>query len=151
MTYLLRAMKEEDISQVVEIEKQSFFSPWSAYAFKCELADNEFAYYLVVTTEDNLEQVLGYGGMWVIIDEAHITNIAIAPEARGKNLGELLLKGLEVVAIENGAVRMTLEVRVSNEKAKALYKRRGFVPTGIRPNYYVDGNEDALIMWKEFF
>ncbi|HHY06283.1 MAG TPA: ribosomal protein S18-alanine N-acetyltransferase [Clostridia bacterium] len=151
MTYLLRAMKEEDISQVVEIEKQSFSSPWSAYAFKCELADNDFAYYLVVTTAENLEQVLGYGGIWVIIDEAHITNIAIAPEYRGKNLGELLLKGLEVIAIENGAVRMTLEVRVSNEKAKALYSRRGFVPAGIRPHYYVDGNEDALIMWKEFF
>lgn len=151
MAYLLRAMKKEDISQIVEIEKQSFASPWSAYAFQCELADNDFAHYLVVTSADNSEQVLGYGGMWLIIDEAHITNIAIAPQYRGKNLGEFLLNGLEVLAAQKGAVRMTLEVRVSNKKAQTLYKRRGFVPSGIRPNYYVAENEDALIMWKEFF
>ena len=149
--YLLRPMEEKDISQVVEIEKQSFPSPWSAYAFKCELADNNFAKYLVVTTEDNQELVLGYGGMWLIIDEAHITNIAIALEYRGQNLGEHLMEGLETLAMQKGALRMTLEVRVSNEKAQTLYKRRGFVPSGIRPNYYVAENEDALIMWKEFF
>jgi len=149
--YLLRAMEEKDITQIVEIEKQSFPAPWSTYAFKCELADNNFAKYLVVTTEDNQELVLGYGGMWLIIDEAHITNIAIAPEYRGQNLGELLMGGLETLAMQKGALRMTLEVRVSNEKAQALYKRRGFVPSGIRPNYYVAENEDALIMWKEFF
>jgi ribosomal-protein-alanine N-acetyltransferase len=151
MTYLLRAMKEEDILQIVEIEKQSFSTPWSAYAFRCELADNDFAYYLIAAAEDNPEQVLGYGGMWLIMDEAHITNIAVAPPYRGKKLGELVLQGLEALALQKGAVRMTLEVRVSNDKAQTLYKRRGFVPAGIRPNYYVDGNEDALIMWKEFF
>jgi len=149
--YLLRPMEEKDIPQVVEIEKQSFSCPWSPYAFKCELADNEFAYYLVITTEDNQELVLGYGGMWLIIDESHITNIAIAPEHRGKKLGELLMGGLEALALQKGALRMTLEVRVSNEKAQTLYKRRGFVPSGIRPNYYALENEDALIMWKEFF
>ena len=149
--YLLRPMEEKDITQIVEIEKQSFPSPWSAYAFKCELADNEFASYLVVTTEDNQELVLGYGGMWLIIDESHITNIAIAPEYRGKNLGELLMGGLETLAMQKGALRMTLEVRVSNEKAQTLYRKRGFIPSGIRPKYYVAENEDALIMWKEFF
>lgn len=149
--YHLRVMQEKDIPQVIEIEKQSFPSPWSAYAFRCELADNEFAYYLVVTTEENQDLVIGYGGMWLIIDEAHITNIAIAPEYRGQNLGELLMGGLETLAMQKGALRMTLEVRVSNEKAQTLYKRRGFVPAGIRPKYYVAENEDALIMWKEFF
>jgi len=149
--YLLRAMQEKDIPQIIEIEKESFPTPWSAYAFKCELADNDFAHYIVITIEDNQDLVLGYGGMWLIIDEAHITNIAIASQYRGKKLGDLLMNGLEALAMQKGALRMTLEVRVSNEKAQNLYKNRGFIPSGIRPNYYVAENEDALIMWKEFF
>jgi len=149
--YFLRAMQEKDIPQIIEIEKESFPTPWSAYAFKCELADNDFARYLVITIEDNPDLVIGYGGMWLIIDEAHITNIAIASHYRGKKLGDLLMNGLEALAMQKGALRMTLEVRVSNEKAQNLYKNRGFIPSGIRPNYYVAENEDALIMWKEFF
>lgn len=149
MNYLLRSMNVEDIPQVVDIEKQSFPTPWSAYAFNCELADNDFAHYLIVTREDAPEQVLGYGGMWIIIDEAHITNIAIIKESRGKKLGELLMQGMFSLAMQKGAVRMTLEVRPSNDIAQRLYKKMGFKVAGIRPGYYVDTSEDALIMWKE--
>ncbi len=149
MNYVLRPMREEDIAQIVEIEKQSFPTPWSSYAFNCELADNDFAHYLIVTTEKNPEQVLGYGGMWIIIDEVHITNIAIAPAYRGRKLGEFLMRGMVALAVQKGAVRMTLEVRPSNNTALQLYTKMGFKTAGIRPDYYIDTNEDALIMWKE--
>jgi len=151
MKHALRPMRIEDIPQVIEIEKQSFPTPWSSYAYNCELNDNDIAHYLVVITEDDPQNVLGYGGMWIIIDEAHITNIAIAPNCRGIGLGKLLMKGLDVLAIQKKAVRMTLEVRVSNGKANSLYQKMGFKTIGIRPGYYVDTNEDAIIMWKELY
>ncbi len=151
MNYLLRPMKKEDISQVVEIEKQAFPTPWSSYAFSCELADNDFAYYLIVTTEESPAEVLGYGGMWIILDEVHITNIAIAPTSRGKRLGEFLLRGMFSLAMQKKALRMTLEVRASNHIAQKLYTKMGFTAAGVRPGYYADTNEDALIMWKELY
>lgn len=149
MEYLLRAMTMDDIPQVVNIEKKSFPTPWSAYAFTCELGDNQFANYLVVISSADPTTVLGYGGMWLICDEAHITNVAISPSFRGKGLGELLMEGLVLQAKSKKALRMTLEVRLSNDTAQNLYKKMRFVSAGVRPGYYVDTNEDALIMWKE--
>lgn len=139
----------DDIPQIVAIEKKSFPTPWSPYAFTCELCDNEFAHYLVIAPKDNPATVVGYGGMWVIVDEAHITNIAIAPPYRSKSLGEMLLVGLISLAYNQRAKRMTLEVRNSNIIAQKLYTKLGFVAAGIRPGYYVDTREDALIMWRE--
>lgn len=147
--FSLRAMVAEDIPQVLEIEKESFPTPWSQYAFKCEIEDNGFAYYLVVTPVDNSSQVVGYGGMWIIIDESHITNVAIASAYRGQHAGRLLMEGLCQLACSKGAFCMTLEVRVSNEIAQNLYQQMGFVASGIRPGYYADNREDAIIMWKE--
>lgn len=147
--YALRPMTLEDIPQIIAIEKKSFPTPWSAYAFTCELCDNEFAYYFVLTPAENPAVVVGYGGMWIITDEAHVTNIAVSPAFRGKKLGELIISGLMELARAKQAVRITLEVRVSNESAQQLYKRIGFVSAGVRPGYYIDTNEDALIMWKE--
>ncbi len=92
-------------------------------------------------------QVVGYGGVWLSVDEAHITTIASAPEVRGRGVGELLLNGLIDVAIELNARFITLEVRVSNSVAQKLYLKYGFEPRGTRPRYYTDNNEDALIMW----
>lgn len=149
MEYALRPMVMDDIPQVIEIEKKSFPTPWSPYAFTCELCDNEFAHYLVLVHEDEPATVFGYGGMWVIIDEAHVTNIAILPYLRGRRLGEYLLNGLIALAKKKRVLRMTLEVRVSNTTAQRLYKRMSFKTAGVRPGYYVDTNEDALIMWKE--
>ncbi|PKM86107.1 MAG: ribosomal-protein-alanine N-acetyltransferase [Firmicutes bacterium HGW-Firmicutes-12] len=149
MEYTLRPMLIEDIPQIISIEKKSFPTPWSSYAFTCELCDNEFAYYIVLTTQEDPSMIVGYGGMWIIIDEAHITNIAVEPAYRGKKLGEQILKGLMELAKLKRVARMTLEVRVSNDDAQKLYKRIGFKPAGIRPGYYIDTNEDALIMWNE--
>ena len=149
MKYILRPMTLDDIPQVIAIEKKSFPTPWSPYAFTCELADNQFAHYLVLAAAENPSTVLGYGGMWIIIDEAHITNIAIAPALRGQALGEFLINGMIALAREKNVARMTLEVRVSNEPAKNLYNRMGFVAAGIRRGYYTDTNEDAIIMWKD--
>ncbi|NLW24901.1 MAG: ribosomal protein S18-alanine N-acetyltransferase [Clostridia bacterium] len=145
----LRKMEITDIIKVAEIEKASFPTPWSSYAFTCELLDNQFAHYIVMTLKDEPEKIIGYGGMWVIIDEAHVTNIAISPEYRGRRLGEILLLKMMEVAIDKGALRMTLEVRVSNIRARKLYERLGFKSAGLRKGYYVDNHEDAIIMWKD--
>ncbi|WP_026369717.1 ribosomal protein S18-alanine N-acetyltransferase [Kallotenue papyrolyticum] len=91
--------------------------------------------------------VVGYGGIWLSVDEAHITTIASAPEVRGRGVGELLLNGLIDLALECGASFMTLEVRVSNQVAQNLYLKYGFEARGVRRRYYTDNNEDALIMW----
>ncbi len=91
--------------------------------------------------------IVGYGGLWLMVDEAHITTLAVMPSLRGQGIGELLLNGLIDQAIELQATRLTLEVRISNESAQRLYLKYGFEPSGTRPRYYTDNGEDALIMW----
>lgn len=142
LTY--RFMEAKDIDDIVRIEQESFPTPWSREAFENELIKNRFAVYTVLEDE---EGVFGYCGMWVIIDEAHITNIALLPKYRGKKLGEALLRKVMEIAKEKGAKTMTLEVRVSNDIAQSLYRKLGFQNGGIRKNYYTDNQEDALIMW----
>jgi hypothetical protein len=87
--------------------------------------------------------------MWVLLDEAHVTNIAVREAFRGRGLGERLFREMMAVARMQGAKRMTLEVRVSNERAQRLYRKLGFEPSGVRPGYYTDNGEDALIMWAD--
>lgn len=144
MDFVFRSMLLEDIEQICEIEKEAFPTPWSAEAFYNELVNNHFAYYLVL--ESNGE-ILGYGGMWTIMDEAHVTNIAIRKSFQGMKLGEKLLSRLKDQAFTLGIRRMTLEVRVSNNVAKGLYEKLGFYSVGTRKGYYTDNHEDALIMW----
>jgi ribosomal-protein-alanine N-acetyltransferase len=93
--------------------------------------------------------VVGYAGLWFVLDEAHVTTIAVRPDQRGNGLGELLLIRLIELGVEAGAQRVTLEVRVSNEVAQGLYRKYTFKGEGIRRRYYSDDNEDALIMWSE--
>lgn len=140
----LRKMVEEDIDQILVIEKESFATPWSRESFENELTKNRFALYLVLEDE---EVIFGYCGVWIIVDEAHVTNIALLPNYRGKKLGETLLTEIMKVAKEKGAKTMTLEVRVSNHVAQSLYRKLGFQDGGIRKNYYTDNQEDALVMW----
>ncbi|MBM7705084.1 ribosomal protein S18-alanine N-acetyltransferase [Metabacillus iocasae] len=144
LTIKFRLMEMEDIDDVVEIEHQSFATPWSREAFYNELVNNQFSTYIVM--EEN-EKVVGYCGTWIVVDEAHITNIALLPAYRGKGLGELLLNNVINLVKEMGAISMTLEVRISNYTAQSLYRKLGFEPGGIRKNYYSDNNEDALVMW----
>jgi ribosomal-protein-alanine N-acetyltransferase len=91
--------------------------------------------------------IVGYGGLWVGVDEGHITTLAVQPRYRGQGIGELLLNGLIDLAFELHATMLTLEVRVSNTVAQSLYQKYGFVSAGHRPRYYEDNGEDALIMW----
>lgn len=139
-----RFMNEQDIDDVLEIEHKSFATPWSREAFYNELTQNQFAVYVVLEEED---KVIGYCGVWIVVDEAHITNVALLPEYRGRNLGEALMRKIIEVAVEMGAKTMTLEVRVSNLTAQSLYRKLGFQDGAIRKNYYTDNQEDALVMW----
>ncbi|WP_413466020.1 ribosomal protein S18-alanine N-acetyltransferase [Metabacillus litoralis] len=140
----IRRMQKEDIDQVYQIELLSFSAPWSKESLLYELEQNLFAKYLVVESE---EQIVGYCGLWVIMEDAQITNIAVHPEYRGLQIGESLLKFAVQLSKEMKAKRITLEVRVSNHVAQSLYKKVGFVTGGIRKRYYTDNQEDALIMW----
>jgi [ribosomal protein S18]-alanine N-acetyltransferase len=143
-TITFRNMTEEDLDQVLEVEVNSFATPWSKEAFFNELTKNQFARYLVVEVD---QKVVGYCGVWIIVDEAHITNIALLPEYRGLKLGEALLSRIIDLARNMGALRVTLEVRVSNARAQALYRKFGFEDGALRKQYYTDNMEDALVMW----
>ncbi|WP_397378162.1 ribosomal protein S18-alanine N-acetyltransferase [Paenibacillus sp. YYML68] len=141
-----RKMAETDVPAICEIEKESFTTPWTAAAFHNELSNNQFATYIVLELNG---EIVGYGGMWLIMDEAHVTNIAIRQKYRGLKLGELLLTEMQRTASAKGALRMTLEVRPSNDVARQLYGKKGFKSVGVRRGYYTDNNEDALIMWAD--
>jgi len=141
-----RKMTIDDVDRVFEIEGQSFKTPWSKAAFHNEMMENTLAEYIVLLDDDF---IIGYGGMWLIVDEIHITNIAIAIEYRGKGYSKVLIRALIEFGLERPFNHMTLEVRESNYIAIALYEQFGFVSVGKRPKYYTDTNEDALVMWKE--
>jgi ribosomal-protein-alanine N-acetyltransferase len=143
---VFRKMIKEDIEAIVAIENEAFSTPWSYEAFYNELTNNHFAHYLIMEIEG---QVAGYGGMWVLMDEAHVTNIAVRYDLRGLKLGEKLLTEVKRTAKFIGAKRITLEVRVSNEIAQNLYRKLGFYRAGLRKGYYSDNQEDALVMWAE--
>lgn len=143
-SFVFRYMKEEDIDQILEIEHASFATPWSREAFYNEIYNNKFAVYIVLEEDD---KIIGYCGAWVVIDEAHVTNVAILPAYRGRHLGEALLRKMMTVGKDMGARSMTLEVRVTNNVAQSLYRKLGFQNGGIRKNYYTDNQEDALVMW----
>jgi ribosomal-protein-alanine N-acetyltransferase len=138
-------MEVGDIAAVHAIERHSFATPWSQHAFYQELTNNQVAQYIVVESKGELA---GYAGVWIMIDEAHVTNIAVHDEYRGQKVGERLLQQLMALSRYLGALRMTLEVRVSNEIAQRLYKKHGFRAVGVRKQYYSD-KEDAIIMWAE--
>ncbi|WP_088547863.1 ribosomal protein S18-alanine N-acetyltransferase [Paenibacillus aquistagni] len=145
---LIRPMSVQDIPQVMEVEHTSFTVPWTSDAFLNELNNNRFACYLVLEIEG---RIAGYAGMWMIVDEAHVTNIAIYPDDRGHGFGELLLGELVRQALAMGMRKMTLEVRESNHIAQGLYRKFGFEPAGVRKGYYTDNQEDAIIMWSDLY
>ena len=139
----IRFMRLKDVDAVAAIEQATFARPWSRDSFRRELTGNAVARYLVA--EENGE-ILGYAGAWVILDESHITNIAVREDARGRGLGKRLTAELLQVLANLGACYATLEVRVSNLRAQNLYKGLGFVSVGKRKRYYEDNNEDAYLM-----
>lgn len=141
-----RLMQLDDIPDVLEIEHEAFTLPWTKEAFHNELTMNHFAKYMIIELNG---QAIGYAGMWTIMDEAHITNIAVREAFRGRKFGDKLLDELMRTASYLGMERMTLEVRVTNRIAQGLYEKKGFKSVGVRKGYYSDNNEDAVIMWAD--
>lgn len=143
-TLVIAPMGDPDVKDVLRIEHQSFSTTWPANAFFQELHDNRMAHYFVGRICD---RVVAYGGIWVILEDSHITTIAVTPGMRGRRYGEKLLLRLLDEAMERGASWMTLEVRESNDVAQALYRKYGFTTVSTRKGYYSDNNENALVMW----
>ena len=133
----------KDLDAVTAIEDATFARPWSRESFRQELERNVAARYLVAETDG---KVVGYAGAWIILDESHITNIAVLEAYRGQGIGKRLTQALLQYLSNLGASYATLEVRVSNERAQNLYKGLGFISVGKRKRYYEDNNEDAYLM-----
>lgn len=145
VTLEIRLMRLEDLPRIMEIEKKSFWSPWSERLFRQELTRNRRARYLVLQEED---LIIGYVGMWFTPGEIHITNLAVDPKYRRRGLASRLIKEVYRAAMEKKLFRITLEVRASNREARLLYRKEGFRETGTRPGYYSDNREDAVIMTR---
>lgn len=139
----VRPMVLADVDDVQEIEKDCFALPWTRASFEKEITENKCARYLVAERDG---RVIAYAGMWLIIDEAHVTNVAVHRDYRGQGYGEMVMRALMRLASEMGMIWMTLEVRRSNDVAQALYRKVGFFDVGYRKRYYDDNKEDALIM-----
>jgi [ribosomal protein S18]-alanine N-acetyltransferase len=172
----LELMTLEDIPEVSQLDHRCFTNPWPQSAYRRELAHPEGNFYVVLrqrlpgaqarddaagdntlsrmsrwlwSDEDDVDPIVGYAGMWIRTGEAHVTTIGVAPELRGKGLGELLFVALVEEAIARDAEWLTLEVRVSNTQAQRLYEKYGLTRKGLRRRYYSDNGEDADIMWSE--
>ena len=140
---VVRRMRLADVPKVHAIELSTFASPWSVQSFEDEMNQNACARYLV-TEQDG--EIIAYAGAWMVFEEGHITNIAVKPEVRGQGVGKELTRALLQYAANLGVQYMTLEVRVSNLKARDMYQKLGFVELGVRKRYYEDNGEDALLM-----
>ena len=163
LAYRIDPMQVSDLQHVMTIERTAFSSPWPVSAYRYELTQNDLSTYLVLRLRHSWRgsdghelrgpwaqrrppPILGYGGFWMIVDESHISTLAVHPDWRGQGLGEMLLVALIEASILRGAAEVTLEVRVSNVVAQNLYLKYGFVQVGRRKGYYHDNHEDALIM-----
>jgi ribosomal-protein-alanine N-acetyltransferase len=167
----VRRMLLDDVEKVVELDKLSFPTPWSARTYRHEILNSERSLMLVVEPHHNVSatgansrhwlkrliwgegtgtkperNLIAYSGFWHIVDESHISTIAVHPDWRGHKLGDLLIWVMVREAIRRQAVRVTLEVRVSNEVAQNLYRKYGFEISGVRKGYYRDNGEDAYLM-----
>jgi ribosomal-protein-alanine N-acetyltransferase len=165
LPYTIEPMEVRDIPEVMEVERLCFSLPWSSRAYRYEIEENSLSTYLVARPAqpgrpqrlwDRVKQtlpgvdvrgpILGYGGFWMMVDEAHISTLCVRPEYRRRGIGELLLLTMIELAEEKNATAVTLEVRISNSAAEALYEKYGFTVQGRRYRYYTDNGEDAYIM-----
>ena len=175
-TYYIEPMQLDDIPEVSRVERRCFSNPWPESAYRRELRNPEGNHYIVLRRRQkisaetqsvaeqrgrllllpllrkperrNADPIIGFAGMWILFDESHVTTIGVAPEFRGQGLGELLLVNLFDAAMRRNGQWLTLEVRVTNRTAQALYEKYGFTRQGIRRHYYSDNGEDADIMWS---
>lgn len=139
-----RPMNRRDIPCIADMERVCFKTPWSERSLKEELR-NSIAVYTVAELEG---EIVAYGGMWIMFDEAHVTNIAVHPDHRRHGIGRRMMLEMISRAEMRGATQMTLEVRVSNTAAQEMYYALGFEVSGRRKGYYSDTGEDALILWN---
>jgi len=165
MSLLLRYMRLTDIPEVTVIDQMSFDPAWSARSYQFEVSESTYSYMVVLEYSEEKQksgwrrlvpslngahldgsQIVGYGGLWNIMDEAHISTIAVHPEFRGRGYGEILLAGMVRRSIKLNADYVVLEVRVSNITAQNLYKKYGFQTVATKPKYYHSNNEDAYEM-----
>lgn len=143
--FFLAQMQIEDLPQVMAIENVAFASPWQQQTFYQELTKNRFAHYKVIKKDKELVAYIGY---WVVFENIHITTLAVKTEFKKQGLAQILIAEVFKDAQRIDDCKITLEVRVSNYQARALYKKLGFFEEGIRKNYYQAENEDAIIMSK---
>ncbi len=137
-------LQESHLPAVLEIERASESAPWSEASFRTEV-DHPHGVFIVAQYAG---RIVGFAGAWVLVDEAHVTTVAVEPEARGKGIGRALMVELLARCRERGATCSTLEVRVSNAPALKLYEGLGFVRAAVRRRYYPDNKEDAVVMWR---
>ncbi len=145
MSYItVRKGELKDVDEIALLETKCFKDPWTPQSIRDEIEKNDFAMYIVGELDG---KVVGYVGVWYIVDEAHITNVAVDPDYRRRHIGETLINSLIDHSEQNGINSFTLEVRASNTPAQKLYEKFNFKEMGVRPRYYND-NEDAIIMWR---
>lgn len=142
---IVRAAELRDAAEIAEIEKLCFASPWSIESIEHEIGVNRLALYVVGEVD---ERIVGYVGIWLVVDEGHITNVAVHPDFRRRHIGEAIISTLIDVTERHGVLAHTLEVRASNIPAQKLYEKFGFTAMGVRKGYYEDNGEDAIIMWR---
>ncbi|MGQ0849251.1 MAG: ribosomal protein S18-alanine N-acetyltransferase [Actinomycetota bacterium] len=140
-TVVIRPMEPTDVETCLRIERATYPTPWTEGIFREELIAPGRIYLVAEVDGD----VTGYAGLLLIIPEAHVTSVTVDPDRRGNRIGTRLMVSLVGEALNAGAMSLTLEVRVSNKAAQALYQRFGMAPVGVRKRYYQD--EDALVMW----
>lgn len=140
--YKIVKMEPAHLDQVYQIEELSFFTPWSKKSILSEM-ENPMGRYLVILEDDT---VVSYGGFWIVPPEANINNVAVTPSHRGRGISRILMNHLIQMAKEEGAEKMFLEVRTGNGVAQSLYRSLGFKMVGLRSKYYVDTDEDAIVM-----
>ena len=143
---VIRKAEAKDVETIEKLEQCCFSQPWSYESIYQDIVGNDRAVYIVAETEG---QVIGYAGLWIIVDEGHITNVAVSPDYRRNSVGNTIITALLQVTEDMGVKRHTLEVRKSNQAAINLYEKQGFTEAGERKGYYEDNGEDALIMWRE--
>lgn len=142
---VFRTAQERDVAAIETLERQCFAVPWSYESLYHDVMKNRLASYIVAEADGVL---CGYVGIWKIVDEGHITNVAVSPDYRRRHIARAMLEALIARCGQNGITSYTLEVRVGNEPAIKLYEGLGFTAVGLRKGYYEDNGEDALIMWK---
>ena len=142
----IESMREADVPTVQEIEKEIFSTPWPRNAYYRELASRNTAHYIVLRRD---AEIIGYGGMWRVYEEAHVTTIGVRRDQHHGGYGRILFAALVQAAYELGARWITLEVRTSNDNAMKMYEAFGFKVIGRRKGYYTDNGEDAIVMWSD--